>query len=232
MRLAVIFILKNVLFFSSSSSDEENDKENISPIPERLSSVNLYRNNDLVKGFVDEEAEEEDDSDHDMMRFHDHDDDDEDDDDEAEILTDLIAPGFKEKSSDTDKRNELHQKWLQYQDASDTDNLLQRLNSHPVYKKTPLMIHNEDDAVVDDDENDDEDDDGDDESEADDEDLNPTHMNSARENVLKAKKSISLMFTDSADAYVSDDEEIEANVLRSSLSLDHSVRLSSIPLYR
>ncbi|XP_078441697.1 DNA ligase-like protein [Wolffia australiana] len=210
-----------------SSSEEENyDKENINPILQRTETVDLYKKNDLVKGFLDDEAEEEDDSDHDKMRFNDDEDEDDDDDcsGEAEILADLIEPGYKEKKKDTDKRNELHQKWLQYQDAADTDNLLQRLTSHSKDPKIPFLIKKEDD----DEELEEEEEEEDEEEEDSEQPGNLNRVNSARLNARNAKKRMAMMFTDSDVAYVSDDEETEETVIRNCLILDHSLEKSSV----
>lgn len=195
----------------SSSEEEDYDKENINPCPDQPASVSLQRNNDLIKGFLDEEAEEEDDSDHDLMRFQDDDDDNDDDadSDEAELLNDLIAAGYKEKPLDAEKRNELHQRWLQHQDAAATDNLLQRLNSH-AKQKSPFKIENEAD---------DEEPEGDDSEPLSD----PPPLTAARQNARQAKERMAQMFTDSEDAYLSDDEETEQRMLRGRLLLHQTV---------
>ncbi|CAA6667436.1 unnamed protein product [Spirodela intermedia] len=194
----------------SSSEEEDYDKENINPCPDEPVPVNLYRKNDLIKGFVDEEAEEEDDSDHDLMRFQDDENEDEDDDsDEAEVFNGLIASGYKEKPLDAEKRNELHQRWLQHQDAAATDNLLQRLNSH-TKQKGPYIVENEADEE---------------EPEEDDSEplSDPPPVNAARQNARQAKEKMAQMFTDSEDAYISDDEETEQRLLRGNLVLHQTV---------
>ena len=114
----ILFVLKILVngqrYFSlCSSSDEEdyNDKENIAPRSPEVADVPSSPIGDPVKAFVDDEAEEEDDSDHDLHRFEDTDED-EDDGDTAE-LNDMIATGYEERPVDNERRNELHQKWLE-----------------------------------------------------------------------------------------------------------------------
>lgn len=206
----------------SSSEDEEeedeeeedNDKENICPgiqqndvnthqQPRRTLAGDSRPDAALLKDFLDIEAEEEDDSDDDMARFKDNEEDD--GDDENEVLTALIAAGFEEKEVDHEKRNALHQKWLQDQDAAETNNFIQRLKYGHQEQKV-LMEEDEDDIE-----------DCEDESENErSHDLTP---NIVRQNSEKAKQMIAKMFTDENDTYEhSDDEEIEEHLARQRIS--------------
>uniref|UniRef100_A0A0A9AFF6 Uncharacterized protein n=1 Tax=Arundo donax TaxID=35708 RepID=A0A0A9AFF6_ARUDO len=138
-----------------------------------------------------------------MMRFKDNEEDD--GSDENEVFNDLIAAGYEEKHVDHEKRNELHQKWLQQQDAAETNNVLQRLK----------FGHQEQKEVIDEDE----DIEGrEDESENEiSYDLTPTNV--VRQNSEKAKQMIAKMFTDDNDTYEhSDDEEIEEHLARQRIS--------------
>jgi hypothetical protein len=115
-----------------SEDEDDNDKENIDPSSQE-NGVNVHEqlqpgigdscpDGALLKDFLDDEAEEEDDSDNDMMRFKDSKEDD--GSDENEVFNDLIEAGYEEKEVDHKKRNELHQKWLQQQDAAETNNVM------------------------------------------------------------------------------------------------------------
>uniref|UniRef100_A0A1D1Y6J3 Uncharacterized protein n=1 Tax=Anthurium amnicola TaxID=1678845 RepID=A0A1D1Y6J3_9ARAE len=198
-----------------TSSDEEGyNKENIDPCPDKLVNVNLYRKNDLVKAFVDEEAEEEDDSDHDLMRFKENDDDEESEEDE--ILDDLIATGCEEMPLDDEKRNELHQKWLEQQDAAATENVLRRLNCGKK-QRDPLLVHDVKD--------------GEEPVEnSSEESLNVVlPANSARQRSRKAKQVIVQMVNDAEDVYISsDDEETEQRLFRQRLLLQQTEEKSSL----
>ncbi|KAL2455009.1 hypothetical protein Fot_57994 [Forsythia ovata] len=175
-----------------SLSDEE-DKENIDPHPRGISNGSSSPKGDPVKDFVDDEAEEEDDSDNDLIRFEENEDEDMDDLDE---LDDMIATECEERNIDNETRNELHQKWLEQQDAAGTDNLLQRLKCGSELRDT--ILH---DKELESDE---------DEEEFDDEakeDVVP--RNSARINSRKAQEIILQMFSDKEDAFLSDDDDTE-----------------------
>nr|CAB3497746.1 unnamed protein product [Digitaria exilis] len=205
---------------SSSEDEEDDDKENMDPIAQN-NDVNTREHlqqaiggdscpdNAILKDFLDDEAEEEDDSDNDMMRF--KDDEEDDGSDENEVFNDLIAAGYEEKEVDHEKRNELHQKWLQQQDAAETNNFMQRLKfGHQVQKES---VHE--------DEDDDEDEDVEDcEVKSEKEmsyDLTPANV--ARQNSEKAKQMIAKMFADDNDTYEhSDDEEIEEHLARQRIS--------------
>ncbi|XXG45577.1 hypothetical protein AAC387_Pa02g0626 [Persea americana] len=184
-----------------SSDEEYDDKENIEPHPPTL--VDINSKSDPVKAFLDDEAEEEDDSDNDQMRFQENEEDE--DNEENEELDDLIVTGYKEMPIDSEKRDELHQKWLEQQDAAATENVLQRLKCGR--KQTDLTLLQEDD-----------DDDHDDEfgQHSMDEtmdDLHPTNV--AKINSRKAKQMIAQMFTDEDDVFLSsDDEETEQRLVR------------------
>ncbi|KAL6636713.1 hypothetical protein ACP70R_024285 [Stipagrostis hirtigluma subsp. patula] len=205
----------------TSSEDEEeeeehNDKENMDPstqkndaiIPEHLQRATgggSCPDDAILKDFIDEEAEEEDDSDNDMMRFKDNEEDD--GSDENEVFNDLIAAGYEEKEVDHKRRNELHQKWLEQQDAAETNNVMQRLKfGHQEQKE--ILVEDEDEDIAD----------CEDESENEASyDLTPTNI--VRQNSEIAKQMIAKMFTDDNDTYEhSDDEEIEENLARQRIS--------------
>jgi hypothetical protein len=193
--------------------EEDNDKENTDPILQK-NDVNVnehlqpatgdsYPDGAILKDFLDDEAEEDDDSDNDMMRFKDNEEDD--GSDENEVFNDLIEAGYEEKEVDHKKRNELHQKWLQQQDAAETNNVLQRLKFGCQEEK----------EILDEDEDIEE---CEDESENEmSHDLTPANI--VRQNSEKAKQMISKMFTDDNDVYEhSDDDEIEENLARQRIS--------------
>ncbi|XP_072951818.1 uncharacterized protein [Typha angustifolia] len=186
------------------SSSEDNDKENIDPYARKAVSMDPYPEGGPVKAFVDDEAEEEDDSDHDLMRFQENEEDDESE--ENEELNDMIATGFEEGSVDCEKRNELHQKWLEQQDAAETENVLQRLKCGQK-PKDPIIEDEEDNEGS-----------GEDFEDETSYDLSP--RNTIRQNTIKAKQMIAQMFTDNCDIYVpSDDEEAEKTLVRQRLSV-------------
>jgi hypothetical protein len=199
----------------SSEDEEYNDKENIAPSTPK-DDVNVHEplqralagdscpDDAILKDFLDVEAEEEDDSDDDMMRFKDNEEDD--GSDENEVFNDLIEAGYEEGEIDHEKRNALHQKWLQQQDAAETNKFMQKLKfGHQEQKK--VMDQDEDDAE-----------DCEDESENEmSYDLTPTNV--VRQNSEKAKQMIARMFTDDNDTYEhSDDEEIEEHLARQRIS--------------
>ncbi|XP_019255757.1 PREDICTED: protein IWS1 homolog isoform X2 [Nicotiana attenuata] len=183
----------------SSSDEEDNDKENINPYTKEGGDGCSSPKGDPVKAFVDDEAEEEDDSDNDLLRFGDEEDDDIDD---SAELHDMIATDYKENPVDKEKRNELHQKWLEQQDAAGTENLLQRLKCGVEQKETMLV----DDELESD--------------ECDEEVNNVTDTDaipksSARLNSKKAKQIIMQMFVDKDEVYLSDeDEETEKRLVK------------------
>ncbi|KAM7260100.1 hypothetical protein ACFE04_015841 [Oxalis oulophora] len=111
----------------------------------------------------------------------------------------MIATGYQEKTIDSEKRNELHQKWLEQQDAAGTEKVLQKLKCGVKQMGTVLLDENDDD---------------DDEiSEVDGEEFNDevVQKNIVKINLRKAKEMISQMFTDKNDTYVSsDDEEMDS----------------------
>ncbi|KAF9611465.1 hypothetical protein IFM89_032435 [Coptis chinensis] len=191
-----------------SSDEEDYDKENIDPHPCKVSEEEVYPKGDPVKAFVDDEAEEEDDSDNDLMRFKENEEDEENE--ESEEFNDLIVSGYKEKPMDNAKRDQLHQMWLEQQDAAATDNVLQRLKCGGNQLREPIALEEEE---------------GDDEKEADGEDFDKDSMddascdllpqNVARMNSKKAKQMMSQMFTDKDDVFLSsDDEETEQKLVR------------------
>lgn len=184
-----------MLSLFSSSDEEDNDKENLDPRPHGLADLSSSLNGDPVKVFLDDEAEEEGDSDNDLLRFQDNDEDE--DEGDAEELNDMIATGYEEQPMDNEKRNELHQKWLEQQDAAGTENLLQKLKCGSKLKETTLL---EEEEIVE----------GEEDEEFDyeaGEDSVPANV--VRMNLRKVKQMIPQMFTDNDSAYLSDDEETE-----------------------
>ncbi|CAA0831570.1 Unknown protein [Striga hermonthica] len=188
----------------SASDEDDNDKENVDPHPCGIADGSSSPKGEFAKDFIDDEAEEEDDSDNDLSRFKENDDA-EDVEDFVE-LNDMIATGYEEKSIDNERRNELHQKWLEQQDAAGTDKLMQKLNFGSGLREAMLLDKepeiDENDQELDDD---DDDDDVDDESDGGEE--NPLPRKTARINTKKAKQVILQMLTDKDDAYVSDDDD-------------------------
>lgn len=167
--------------------------------------LSLPASGDPVKAFVDEEAEEEDDSDNDLQRFQDNEEGDNDDD--IEELNDMIATGYEEAPIDREKRDQLHQQWLEQQDTTGMDNLLQKLNCGSRLKDSNDEVDEEDEESKET------------ENESDDEVEDFTAPSDAvRMNLKKAKQMIPQMFTDKDDAYVSSDEETEERLAKQSLS--------------
>lgn len=163
----------------------------------------------LARAFLDDEAEEEDDSDHDLGRFQDNEEDDESDEDE--VFNDLIATGYKEAPIDHEKRNQLHQKWLEQQDAAGTDDMLERLRYGQKQREPTCLVDDDDDI----------DNDDSDEDFADEKSQDPPLMDDARQNSKKAKQMMAQMFTDADDPYLpSDDEESEQTLLRQRLLME------------
>nr|GMC52289.1 protein IWS1 homolog isoform X1 [Ipomoea batatas] len=172
-----------------SSDEEDNHKENIDP---HLHSAReeCPPKGDPVKAFVDEEAEEEDDSDNDLHRFSENEDEDIED---SEELKDIIATNYEERPMDNERRNELHRKWLEQQDADGTENLLKKLKFNSKHRETTLL----DDEQVDSECEEFNDDAG--------EEAQP--KNPVQVNKRKAKQIITQMFIDKDDVFLSDDEE-------------------------
>ena len=106
----------------SSSDEEDNDKENTDLDLHRPAKLPSSPKGDLVKAFVDDEAEEDDDSDNDQFQFQENEEDE--DNRESEEVNDIIATEYEEKPIDGEKHNQLHQQWLKQQDAAITDNIL------------------------------------------------------------------------------------------------------------
>ncbi|XP_010061332.1 dentin sialophosphoprotein isoform X2 [Eucalyptus grandis] len=188
------------------SDEEDNNKENVNPHMHQSVDLSLSPKGDPVKDFIDEEAEEEDDSDNDLLHFQDNE---EEDIEDAEELNEMIEADYKEKPIDNDRRNQLHQEWLEQQDAAGTENLMQRLNCGLKQKDKSLLDLEEDEKDVEGEE--------DEEFGYDDtEDLAPA--NTARMNLRKAKQMIPEVFTDKDDTFVSsDDEESETRLVKQSL---------------
>ncbi|KAJ0025581.1 hypothetical protein Pint_08930 [Pistacia integerrima] len=189
------------------SEEEDNDKENIDPSLEKLDGLSLSPNGDPVKAFVDDEAEEEDDSDNDLLRFQDNDEDE--DIDDVEELKDMIATEYKEKPIDTERRNELHQKWLEQQDEAGTEKLLQRFKCGSKEIEKTLLEEEEEKEEESEEDNDEF-------GNEDTEDVAPANV--VRMNLRKVKEMIPQMFTDKDDAYISsDDEETEKSIVKQCL---------------
>lgn len=180
-------------------------------------------NGDPLKAFLDDEAEEEDDSDNDLLRFQDNEEDELNDD--AQELKDMIATQYEEKTIDIEKRNELHQKWLEHQDAARTEKLLQRYKCGSKRMEETLLDEEEME------ESEEEKEEYGDEAA---EDAMPTNM---RMNLKKVKEMIPQMFTDKEDPYVSsDDEETEQSLVKQrffekSVSFSCSVKCVSFLLW-
>lgn len=120
---------------------------------------------------------------------------------DSEEFNDLIATGYEEKPIDNEMRNELHQKWLQQQDASGTENLLQKLKVSSKLRETSPVAQ----------ENGDYEDEAEDEDEDEDDELRyPTRIN-----LKKARQLISQMFLDKDEVFLSDeDEEMEKKLVK------------------
>ncbi|XP_010254905.1 PREDICTED: uncharacterized protein LOC104595738 [Nelumbo nucifera] len=183
------------------SDEEDDDKENIDPHPHKSSREVLSPKGDPVKAFVDDEAEEEDDSDHDLMRFQENEEDEENE--GVEELHDLIVTGYKENPIDSERRDELHQKWLEQQDAAATDNVLQRLKFGRKQRDT-VMLEDEEEREF-----------GEGSIDEFEDDMLPTNI--TRINTKKVKQMIPWMFTDKDDVLSSDDEETEQRLVRQRL---------------
>ncbi|XP_027356966.1 nucleolar transcription factor 1-B [Abrus precatorius] len=184
-----------------SSDEEDNDKENIDPHLHGSVDLTLPPSGDPVKAFVDEEAEEEDDSDNDLQRFQDNEEGE--DNDDIEELDDMIATEYKEKAIDREKRDQLHQQWLEQQDTAGMDNLLQKLNCGSKLKETTSIEEEDEESRESENESDDEAE----------EYIAPSEA--MKINLKKVKQMIPLMYTDKDDKYVSsDDEETEEKLTR------------------
>ncbi|CAI8599982.1 unnamed protein product [Vicia faba] len=189
-----------------SSGEEDNNKENTVPHLQGSADVSLPPRGDPVKAFVDEEAEEEDDSDNDQQRFRDNEEDE--DDDDIEELNNMIATGYEEEPIDREKRDQLHQQWLEQQDTTGMDNLLQKLNCGSKINESTFLDIEEDDEESKETEN---------ESDDENEDF-ITQSDAVKINMKKVRQMIPHMFTDKEEAYVSSDEETEERLAKQSLS--------------
>lgn len=167
--------------------------------------MNSPPSGDPVRAFVDEEAEEEDDSDNDLQCLQDNEEEGEDD-ESLEELNAMIATQFEEKPVDREKRDQLHQQWLEQQDMAGMDNLLQKLNCGSKLKE-PISIEEEDEESK--------------ESEYESDDEVEDHIapsESAKINLKKAKQMLPHMFSHKEEAYVSsDDEEAEERLTKECL---------------
>lgn len=180
--------------------------------------MTLPPSGDPVKAFVDEEAEEEDDSDNDLQRFKDNEEGE--DDDDIEELNDMIATGYEEDPIDREKRDQLHQQWLEQQDTTGMDNILQKLNCGSRLKESTSIEVEEEDGESKGTEN---------ESDDEVEDF-IAQSDAAKINLKKVKQMIPQMFTDKEEAYVSSDEETEEQLAKQSLSYRVVSSLSQPPL--
>ncbi|KAL8523767.1 hypothetical protein ACS0TY_013655 [Phlomoides rotata] len=177
----------------SSSEEEDNDKENVVPHPceQQQRGGSSSPKGDPVKDFIDEEAEEEDDSDNDLNRFQENEA--VDDIDDLEELNDMIAAEYEERPTDKERRNELHQKWLEQQDAAGTDHLMQRLKCGSELR----------DAFGSDSEPETDEDVEEFDQEAGEDSL----LQKPRGNIKKAKQIILESFLEKEDTYLSDDDD-------------------------
>ncbi|TKY75140.1 DNA ligase [Spatholobus suberectus] len=188
-----------------SSDEEDNDKENLDPHVHGSVDLTLPPSGDPVRAFVDEEAEEEDDSDNDLQRFQDNEEG-EDDDDDIEELNDMIATQYEEKPIDREKRDQLHQQWLEQQDTAGMDNLLQKLNCGSKLKETPSIEEEDEESRGTENESNDE------------AEEYAAPSETMKTTLKKVKQMIPQMFTDKDDKYVSsDDEESEEKLARQCL---------------
>ncbi|GAA0139605.1 DNA metabolism protein [Lithospermum erythrorhizon] len=178
-----------------SSDDEYNEKENISPDLQEDGDDSTAPKGDPVKAFIDEEAEEED-SDNDINCLRD---DDEDVDMDAEELNDIIATNYEERPADKERRNELHQKWLEQQDAAGTDHFLKKFKFSSKGRETTIADEGHTDSE--------------DEEETDNEVQDAVCRDTARMNLKKAKQMIAQMFIDKDDVFLSDEEEETGKIL-------------------
>ncbi|KAJ8762269.1 hypothetical protein K2173_007425 [Erythroxylum novogranatense] len=184
--------------------EEDNDKENVDPLLHGSVGFCSTPVGDPVKAFVDEEAEEEDDSDNDLGRF--QDDEEDEDNTDSEELKDMITQ-YEEKPADEEMRTELHQKWLEQQDAAGTENLIQKLRCGSKQGDKTLLEDTENEESEED------------EDLFDNEPESVVPRNIVRMNMKKAKEMISQMFTDKNDIYQSsDDEETENRLVKERLS--------------
>ncbi|KAK6115366.1 hypothetical protein DH2020_007635 [Rehmannia glutinosa] len=175
----------------SDEDEDDNEKENVNPHPRGIAGGSSSPKGDFAKDFIDDEAEEEDDSDNDLNRFQENEE--AEDIEDFEELNDMIATEYEERPTDNEKRNELHQKWLEQQDAAGTDNLMQRLKCGSGLRDAMLT-----DKESETDEDDEEFDEASEES---------LPRNSARVNTRKAKQIILQLLPDKEDAYLSDDDD-------------------------
>ncbi|ONI32712.1 hypothetical protein PRUPE_1G381400 [Prunus persica] len=205
----------------SSDEEDDNDKENINPHLTGVSDLPSSPIGDPVKAFVDDEAEEEDDSDHDLFRFQDSEEDEEDGD--AAELNDMIATGYEERPMDSERRNELHQKWLEQQDASGTEKLMQKLKFGSKLKETTLLeekdADGEKDADIEEYADGEEDANGEEDADGEEDEYGGEDTNAVQMSLRQIKQMIPLMFTDNDDAYLSsDDDETEKRLAKQCLS--------------
>lgn len=154
-------------------------------------------NDDPVKAFVDDEAEEEDNSDNDILCFQEND---EDEDEDLEELNDMIATGYEEKPIDAERRNELHQKWLEQQDEAGTETLLQKFKHSSELHETTCLEEEYGGG-----EEDEEFEDGAAED--------SVPRNEVQMNLRKIKQMIPQMYTDNDNGYLSSDDEEKDNSL-------------------
>ncbi|CAH9077937.1 unnamed protein product [Cuscuta europaea] len=166
-----------------SSDEEDNDTDDVDQ-DAKLDAPSPR--GDPVKAFLDEEAEEEDDSDNDVHRFSENE-----DDEDFEAVKDIIATNYEEKPSDNERRNELHRKWLEQQDAAGTEDLLQKLKFGSNHSEPTLLEEEQVDS----------------EGEDFNEDAGEHTKSTSRVNKRKAKQIITQMFMEKDDVFLSDDDE-------------------------
>ena len=115
----------------------------------------------------------------------------------------MIATQYEEKPDDREKHDQLHQQWLEQQDAAGMDNLHQKFNCGSKLNETPTEEEDEESRET---ENDDE------------VEEYAAPSESLKTTLKKVKQMIPQMFSDKDDKYVSsDDEETEDKLARQSL---------------
>ncbi|KAK4746257.1 hypothetical protein SAY87_012569 [Trapa incisa] len=171
----------------NSYDEENNEKEDVNPHLDQDLDLDLSLPiKDPVKDFLDKEAQEEDDSDGYPFNWKQ---DDEEDIEDAEELIDMMATHYVEKSIDNEKRNQLHQAWLEQQEDAGMENLLLReyQEYEEVEKKKDEETCGSKDGL----------------------DLRSL----VQINLRKAKQTISNMFTDKDDLYISSEDDESGSML-------------------
>ena len=122
--------------------DEDEDKENVDPSSSKPIERSVYIKGASVKAFVDDEAEDEYE---DILVRHDEDDNSEEY--ENEELKDLVAIVEEERLVDQWRRDEIHRKWLEEQDSTETGDIFLRMGCgwrQKGARKTTLLSQEDD----------------------------------------------------------------------------------------